>query len=307
MPRLAKWIGYGIATVGLLFIVIVCAAWSISEYKVTRTLTIADEAIPVPTDSASVTRGRHLARAVAKCAECHGEDLGGRVLIENGAMGRIVPRNITRGKGGLGDSLTNADIIRAMRHGVGRGGRKIPVMPSKEYVLLSAEDVGAIFAYVRSGPPVDRELPTTKLGPVARGLIAAGQLPFYEADFIDHSLKPPVAPAAGATVEFGRYLASVGGCLSCHGPTLAGGKIEGGDPSWPPASNLTSTGLAKRYTAEGFMKTLRTGLRPEGTPLVEPMPWKLTGEMTDLELTAIWLYLQSVPPRENGPRVTAGP
>ena len=302
MQRLAKWIGYAVASVGVLFVVIVCAVWAISEYRVTRTLTIADEPIPIPTDSVSIARGRHLARAVAKCAECHSGDLGGRVLIDNGAMGKIVPTNLTRGRGGLGDSLTAADIIRAMRHGVGRRGKKLPIMPSPEYVLLSAEDVAAIVAYVQSVPPVDRELPATKLGPIARALIATGQLPFYTADLIDHTLKPPVAPPIGATVEYGRYLAAVGGCVGCHGPTLAGGKIEGGDPSWAPAANLTRTGIGARYTGETFMKTLRTGLRPEGTPLNEVMPWKLTGEMTDVELNAIWLYLQSVPPREFGAR-----
>lgn len=302
MPPLARWLGYAVASVGLLFIVLVSGGWAISEYKITRTMAIADEQIPIPTDSASIAHGRHLARAVSKCAECHDLDLGGKVLIDNGAMGKVVPTNLTRGKGGLGDSLTDADIVRAMRHGIGRGGRKIPIMPSSEYVNLSAEDVGAIVAYIRSLPPVDRQLPPTRLGPVARGLLAAGRMPIFDAEHTDHSFAPPVAPAAGPTVEFGKYLASVGGCAGCHGPTLAGGKVATGDPSWPPASNLTRTGLDTRYTLESFMGTLRTGLRPEGTKLNEAMPWKLSGEMTDDELRAIWLYLQSVPPREFGAR-----
>ena len=30
------------------------------------------------------------------------------------------------------------------------------------------------------------------------------------------------------------------------------------------------------------------------------MPWQVLGKMTDGELRAIWLYLQSLPPREFG-------
>jgi hypothetical protein len=45
---------------------------------------------------------------------------------------------------------------------------------------------------------------------------------------------------------------------------------------------------------------MRTGKRPDGYELKEPMPWQILGKMTDGELRAIWLYLQSLPPREFG-------
>jgi hypothetical protein len=39
---------------------------------------------------------------------------------------------------------------------------------------LSAEDLGAIVAYVKSAPPVDHEVPETKGGPLGRIFVARG-------------------------------------------------------------------------------------------------------------------------------------
>jgi mono/diheme cytochrome c family protein len=224
------------------------------------------------------------------------------VLVENGAMGRWVPLNLTRGKGGVGAQLTDADFVRAIRHAVAPDGRKLMMMPSIEYVHLSAEDLGAIIAYVKSVPPVDKELPPTKLGPVARALLAANALPLYDADVLDHSIAPSVAMTPAPTVEYGRYLAVVGGCVGCHGPGLSGGKIATGPPDWPPSANLTPTGIGTRYTEASFFKALREGVRPEGAPINPAMPIGSTREMTDDEIRAVWAYLKTVPPKAFGGR-----
>lgn len=196
---------------------------------------------------------------------------------------------------------TDADLVRTIRHGVGADGHKIVMMPSSEYVHLSARDVGAVVAYIRSLPPVDRELPPTTYGPVLRGLLVATDVPFFEADHLDHSLAPAPQPVEGPTVEYGRYLVRVSGCQGCHGETLSGGKIPQGDPAWPPAANLTPNGLGK-YSEEQFFAVLRTGRRPDGSALNAAMPWKWTAEMTDDETRAIWAYLKTVAPKEFGGR-----
>jgi hypothetical protein len=43
---------------------------------------------------------------------------------------------------------------------------------------------------------------------------------------------------------------------------------------------------------------MRSGVNPSGHQLTEFMPWKFIGQMTDDELKAVWLYLQSLPPLE---------
>jgi mono/diheme cytochrome c family protein len=285
-----------------LLVIVACAVYVMSERHVTRRYALVNETIPIPTDSASLARGRHLARAIAKCADCHTPTLGGRVFIDIPALGRYVPLNLTRGQGGLGATLTDADWVRAIRHGVGHDGRALRIMPSRDFQDLSAADVGAIIAYAKSVPPVDNVLPPNTLGPVARVLLVTNQMPIFDAEITDlASHAPATAPPVGPTAEYGGYLVHTAGCIGCHGPTLSGGKIPGGDPSWPPAANLTPAGLTA-YDHASFTTLLRTGVRPGGTTIKDPMPIAWTKEMTDDEITAVWLYLRTVPSREFGGR-----
>ncbi len=285
-----------------LLLIVACTVYVISERHVSRRYELVTETIPIPTDSASLVRGRHLARAIAKCADCHTATLGGQVFIDNPALGRFVPLNLTRGKGGVGATLTDADWVRAIRHGVGHDGRALRIMPSRDFKDLSVADLGAIIAYAKSLPPVDNELPSNTLGPVARALIVANKLPLFDAEVSDFASHAPVAaPPAAPTPEFGDYLSRTAGCAGCHGPTLSGGMIPGGDPSWPPAANLTPTGLTA-YDQESFATLLRTGVRPGGTKIRDPMPIEWTKEMTDDEIRAVWLYLRTVPAKQFGGR-----
>ncbi len=46
---------------------------------------------------------------------------------------------------------------------------------------------------------------------------------------------------------------------------------------------------------------MRTGVTLSGRELCnEYMPWQTTGQMTDDELKAVWLYLQSLPSLPQG-------
>jgi mono/diheme cytochrome c family protein len=285
-----------------LLLIIACTVYVISERHVSRRYELVTETIPIPTDSASIVRGRHLARAIAKCADCHTATLGGQVFIDNPALGRFVPVNLTRGKGGVGATLTDADWVRAIRHGVGHDGRPLRIMPSRDFQDLSVADLGAIIAYAKSLPAVDNELPPNTLGPVARALIVANKLPLFDAEASDFKSHAPItAPPVAATAEFGDYLVRTAGCAGCHGPTLSGGLIPGGDPSWPPAANLTPSGLTA-YDQASFTTLLRTGVRPGGTKVRDPMPIEWTKEMTDDEITALWLHLKTVPQKTFGGR-----
>ncbi len=302
MNVIVRRIGVVIGSLCLLVVLTAGGGYMVSQRNLTRKYDIGSETIPIPVDSASIARGRHLTRAMAKCTDCHGTDLGGRVMSESGAMGRWVAPNLTSGKGGVAGDLSDAEWVRAIRHGVGPDGRPLFLMPANVYQRLAVVDVGDIVAYVKSVAPVDRTFPEMTFGPVTRGLIATNKVPFLQAAVIDHAKRAPaMPPPAGPTVEFGDYIVHTAGCDACHGPTLAGGKIDVGDPSWPPAANLTPTGL-KKYDEAAFFTALRTGVRPDGTRINEAMPWVFTREMTDDETRAVWLYLKTVPPREFGAR-----
>ncbi len=90
-------------------------------------------------------------------------------------------------------------------------------------------------------------------------------------------------------------------CMDCHRQNLAGGPIPGSLPGEPPAANLTSDGNLGHWTYEGFANALRTGVTPDGKVL-DPsvMPWNNIRQMTDTELEAMWVYLQSLPPATAG-------
>jgi hypothetical protein len=64
-------------------------------------------------------------------------------------------------------------------------------------------------------------------------------------------------------------------------------------------ANLTPAGIGKWSEAD-FMKALRTGVRPDGRILSAVMPWPYTKFLTDDEIRAMWMYLQSLPPRQAG-------
>jgi mono/diheme cytochrome c family protein len=178
-------------------------------------------AADVPTDSASIARGQHLATAIGKCAECHGEGLGGGIMVDDPMFGRFVAPNLTRGVGGVGGARSDADFVTALRHGVGTDGKTLVFMPSEDYTRFTESDLADLLAYIRSLPPVDRTLPERRLGPISVGLLAARKL-MLPAELIDHGRIPLDSITAEPTAVYGEYLANVGGCTGP--PAVASGR-----------------------------------------------------------------------------------
>jgi hypothetical protein len=103
------------------------------------------------------------------------------------------------------------------------------------------------------------------------------------------------------TQEYGAYLAEIAGCLRCHGPGLSGGTPSGALPGAVAAANITPAGIGDWSDAD-FLRAMRTGRRPDGRALDSSMPWPYFAQMSELELRAIWRFLQVVPPRQTGSR-----
>ena len=250
-------------------------------------------------DPSAIARGDYLVNQLLGCRGCHAADFGGRAEIDDPMVGTFWAPNLTNGKGSATLSYTPVDWARAIRHGVAPDGHRLVVMPSEDFYKFSDDDVGAIVAYIRSMPDVDRDDRGIKPGPLGRVLLATGEVTFAF-DKIDHAEPRSTAPM-GATKEWGSVLA--GACQGCHGGTLSGGRIPGTPPEWPAARNLTphETGL-KNWTFEQFSDAFRKGVRPDGTHLSTVMPWQAFAGMTDTDVQAIWAYLQSLTPREQGGR-----
>lgn len=294
MNRWLKGAVYGVAGLVCLILAAAAAVYGLSEARLHKQYSVTPAPLAIPTDSIALARGKHLASSVGGCIDCHGENMAGNAVIDNAPIGRIVALNLTSGKGGIGGTLSDADFVRAIRHGVAPNGRALKLMPSSDYARLSDEDLAAVIGWVKSRPPVDHELPEPRVGPVGRALLVFGKLPILHAERIDHTVQTVSAVRVQPTAEYGRYLASIG-CMGCHGTALAGGPIAEGPPEWPPAANLTPAGPTKEWSEDDFRKLLREGKRPDGTPVNVAMPWKTMGNMTDEEMHAVWLYLKSIP------------
>jgi cytochrome c553 len=290
MRKVLKYLALGVVSLVVLLLAVV---FGVSEMKLRKKYDVkAATALNITRDPAQVERGRHLVTAVAKCTDCHTADLGGKLFIDGGPFATIYASNLTAGRGGRLASYTDAQVERAIRHGVRPDGRGLMIMPSDEYQHLSDADVSAIIAYLRTLPAVDREQPSSKLGPIGRAVYTFGA-PLMPAATIDHgAIGPRAAPPSGPTREYGQYLVSVGGCRGCHGANLIGGPSHGE----VPAANITPAGDIGKWSEADFVRTIRTGTRPDGRRLSDEMPWQSMSTHTDDELHAIWLYLQTVPP-----------
>lgn len=285
MPRWLRWTGLALGGLAVLVTLGGVLLYVVTSRDLNRQYSFADSSVKAAGDTASLARGRHLVEAVGKCQECHGDDFGGKMISDSRAFGRLAAANITSGQGGVG-GFTDADWERALRHGVARGGRPLVFMPSEAFTALSDDDLAAVIGYLRTIPPVDRDWPAPEIGPIARALYLKGGFPLLPVTLIDHEvLRRP--PASGVTVEYGVYLATIGGCRGCHGSGLDG-------TGAPDAPDITR-GRLGAWTEADFMRALRQGVRPDGSA-IDPtkMPWVRSGRMTDDEILAVWSYARSL-------------
>lgn len=293
MKRVLKWIALVLGGIILLLLLAGATLYALSGRKLSRKYEVAAEPpLNITSDSAQVARGAHLVSSLP-CGECHGADLGGTVLNDGGPFGILVGPNLTRGRGGREPALTDIEWERAIRHGVRRDSTSLIIMPSETFTFIADEEMAAMIAYLKQLPPVDRELPPTKLRIIGRLVLGAQQFKLAA----DTTPKVPHVTSIDTmpTAEYGRYLVTVSVCEGCHGASLSGG--PGVAPGEPPASNITPTGIGT-WTEADFIRAMREGVRPGGTKLSEQMPWKFFGNRTDGELRAIWMFLQTVPAKQ---------
>jgi mono/diheme cytochrome c family protein len=296
MKRLLRWTGVALGAVVGLVVLALAAVYGVSEFRLRKTYDVPAVALSLRDDSATIARGKHIA-TIRGCIDCHTGNLGGGKFIDVPLLGTVYAANLTRGENGAASFFTDADWDRAIRHGVKPDGKPLLVMPAQEYKDLSDEDLAAVVAYLRSVPPVDTPPRENRVGPLGRFLEVTGKAIVVPASHLDHTAPRKPAPPAGPTAEYGAYL--ITGCSGCHGEKLSGGPVPGSPPDSPPALNLTpdpATGLGK-WTEADFTRVLREGKKPDGSEVRAPMPWKLTSELTDDEIHALWLYLRSVPAR----------
>lgn len=238
---------------------------------------IAFDGALVTDASARIAHGDRLA-SVLGCRGCHGKTLEGSVFVDSPEEGLLHASNLTRAL----PQYSDAQLVRLLREGVHPSGRDVWGMPSELFQHLSKPDESALIAYLRTLEPKGEPSPEPRLGPLAKELVAKGELK-PSADFVRETKN--VAPVElGRQHALGRYVSMVT-CAECHGPKLEG--REGGNP------DLIVVG---GYTRDEFEKLITEGTAPGGRKLKELMVNVAKGRFSKLtpnERDALYAYLKA--------------
>ncbi|HSM26028.1 MAG TPA: cytochrome c, partial [Anaerolineaceae bacterium] len=288
-----KWIGilFG-GLIGILLLVGLIMSF-ITTNRLQKVFNITPTTVNIPNNSSAQERGEYI--YVTICAGCHGKNLEGTAFFEDPMIGSIPAPNLTFGQGGLGSNYSDLDYVRAIRHGLSPENKPLIIMPSEAFWYFSDEDLGDLIAYMKSVPAVDNNLGERNIKFMGKILMTAGAFgDIIYAETIAHDQKPPAVPERAATGEYGNYLVNIHHCISCHGENLNGATSS--EPGAPFSPNLTPGGVLSTWSADDFINTMQTGVTPLGRQLDKYfMPYEEIGRMTEEDLTAMFIYLQSLP------------
>jgi mono/diheme cytochrome c family protein len=274
-----------VGTIGFLIavaVVSVVVAYAVSEAKINKTYQVEQSLLSLQTVPADPGRGERLVLGILRCTQCHERDLGGKIVVDT-EIGRVVAPNLTGGRGGLGKTLSDAQWVSALRHGIGRDGKGLWMMPTSRFRYMDDADIGDVIAFLRSLPPVDREPDVSYLGLLGRLVHAMGKLELISAQ----ETRMESTDGVRSSTKQGRHLSQLGGCATCHATEADG------DEEMHAAGDLVR-GAFRAWTYEDFLKAMRQGIRPDGEPMSDDMPWPEVGRLNDVELRALFDYLRSL-------------
>jgi len=300
MRKGLKIAGIIFAGIAVLLFIVTATIYAITQKHWNTTYELSVDPVEVSDDPLVIGHGRHLL-TIRGCFDCHGDNLAGKIFLEDPVVGRIVATNLTAGEGGIGAQYSDEDYVRAIRRGIKQDGAPVLFMPSHEYSLIHQRDMNAMVSYIRYAEPVDNHLPENKINiPMRAMYVLDNDLHLFPARIIDQSLPIPLEEPA-TVLEKGMYLSTT--CIGCHGRNLSGGRIPGVPPDWPEASNLTPNGEISTWSEADFFRAMREGVTPDGRKLQEEfMPYSMVGQMTDEELHALFAYLNTLEPVQTGTR-----
>ncbi|MBI3979622.1 MAG: cytochrome c [Chloroflexi bacterium] len=273
------------------------------------------QARPADAQSPQVERGRYLVTA-GLCTECHTERAAGNpALLDRskllaggeafaGPWGVVYSSNIT----GLA-SAPAENLKRAIREGIGRGDRKLLVMPWAMYRNLAESDLDAIVAYLKSVPRIQHEVPQAAL--------VAPRDAFYPAAAMASATGPAAPPVGGPNataaqrIAAGAYLANaVLACTACHTPGALEGRFDptkigaGAANAFGPihAPNISSdrnTGIGG-WSNEDIVGAVRQGVSRDGRALWPIMPYGTAyRNLSDDDMYDVIAFLRTLPAVNN--------
>lgn len=288
-------------------VVVALVAWMVSRGFSPPELLSRDAKPAGSADQALIARGKYLAQA-GDCIACHTVP-GGPIFSGNRAMptpfGTLYAPNITPDRQtGIGD-WTADDFFNMMRTGKSRKGELLyPAMPFASYTKVTRADSDAIFAYLRSVPPVNLKTREHDLRfPYNNRALLIGWRTLY---FKEGEYEPD--PGKSAEWNRGAYLVQgLGHCAMCHTPINAlGGSSEerafqGGlipMQNWyaPSLTSNKEAGLGD-WEIQDIVDLLQKGVSNRGTvygPMAE-VTFNSLQFLSDADVRAMAVYLKSLP------------
>jgi mono/diheme cytochrome c family protein len=259
-----------------------------------------------PSSSDIVARGEYLARA-GDCIACHTAPEG-RIFAGGLAMptpfGSLYSSNITPDRDtGIG-KWTSDDFYKTMHSGrFPDGGLIYPAMPFPSYTKVSRADADAIFAYLKSIPPVNQKnRPHDLRFPYDNRQLILGWRTLF---FTEGEFKPD--PGKSAEWNRGAYLVEgLGHCGMCHSPINAlggtsqsevfkGGLIPMQNWYAPSLTSNREAGLGD-WSIQDISDLLKKGVSDRGVvygPMAEVV-YNSLQYMTDEDIRAMAVYLKGI-------------
>ncbi len=276
---------------------------------VSCTTMVPIDVIRVSNEPAIIARGESLVRGIAACGACHGETnspdaalSGGRVISDR--FGEITVPNITPAASGIG-KWSNREIMRAIRNSEGRieGGEKrdLSLEVHDGYEWMSESDTLAIVSYLRTIPPVQKEIERRELSFIQRNTTG-----FFQSRGAEVGYVPEIDSRFEAA--YGGYLVdNVARCGRCHNSEegffggieyLSGGRMlsQGNSPvTVPGIQNFEGIGIGQ-WNEDDIVTYLRSGKTPhESAHTLGLCPVSFYKTAAERDLRSIAGYLKSMP------------
>jgi mono/diheme cytochrome c family protein len=261
----------------------------------------------------AVKRGEYLAR-LGDCMACHtrpgGAPWAGGFRVAT-PFGDLFSPNITPDVAtGIG-AWTADDLYRSLHDGYAKGvGDMYPAMPYTFYTKVTRADSDAIYAYLRTLPPVVNKVQVNRLRfpyDIRMSMAFWRELYFKEGDY-----RPD--PAWGPEWNRGAYLVEgLGHCSACHSPRNFMGAIEpdraftGATVDGWFAPNLTEdwkSGLGQ-WTVDQIVAYLKTGAAKSKSTTFGEMATVQHNSLafaTDTDLRAMATYLKTLAAKPSSER-----
>lgn len=271
-----------------------------------------------------IAQGAYLAR-VGNCMGCHTTQGGAPYA---GGRGIETPFGVVHTSNLTPDTVTGighwsaAEFWRALHNGRSKDGRLLyPAFPYPNYTQVTRADSDALYAYLRSLPPVAQpNRPHALRFPYnTQAALAAWRALFFTPGT---ALQQPASdPAQSLDWNRGAYLVGgLGHCAACHTPRNALGAssealaFSGGlipVQNWyAPALNAAAEAGVAQWPLEDVVALLKTGVAPHGSvigPMAE-MVFNSTQYLSDADARAMAVYLQALPQQARPARpFAAGP